>query len=115
MKIRTLIFAVLLGISAVGSVKASYFTAGYLLPICESEVGDTVEDCRLYLAGIVDATITLYAWKFLTVNITCVPKGVTLDQIRIVFIKHANERPQELHTAASSMALNAFSKAFPCE
>jgi hypothetical protein len=43
------------------------------------------------------------------------PDGVKLAELREVFIKYAKKNPEKLNLAASSVAINAFKKASPCE
>jgi hypothetical protein len=111
MKIKILALVVMLGI--VGRVDAGFYTAGEILSDCESEEVDLQNDCVSYIAGIVDATVTWVAWGKMTKQI-CLPQ-VNVRQLRKVFIKYANERPEELHLAAGSLVLASLLKSFPCE
>jgi hypothetical protein len=43
------------------------------------------------------------------------PDGVNLAELRQVYIKYAKENPGKLNLAASSVTINAFRAAFPCE
>ena len=45
----------------------------------------------------------------------CMPNGVTAGQLLRVWIKWANEHPEDLHFEASSLVLNAYIEAFPCD
>jgi len=65
--------------------------------------------CIYYLAGVHDV------WNDLDSKKYCMPDGVKLAELREIFIKYANENPEKLYLAASSMTINAFSKSFPCE
>jgi hypothetical protein len=113
MKIRTMIFVGLLGISAQGN--AGYFKAGEVLEICKS--GSTADKnfCSMYLAAVFDVHESLIDWEALPVKYFCFPIPVTMGHLRKIFIRHANKNPQDLHFGAGSFALNAFGKAFPCE
>jgi hypothetical protein len=112
-KLKILALVVMLGI--VGRVDAvSYFTSSKLLSDCEGEVVSVRNGCVSYLAGLVDTTSTLVVWGFI-VEEFCIPNEVTTGQLRKIYIKFTNERPEALHQTASSMALMAFIDAFPCE
>jgi hypothetical protein len=64
--------------------------------------------CIYYLAGVQDVWSKLDSKKY------CMPDGVKLEQLKEVFIKYAKENPEKLNFAASSVTINAFKKAFPC-
>jgi len=115
MRIKILVLALMLGI--VGRVDAIgvFYTSGQLLSVCESENHGDLLACNHYLSGIVDAHEQLSDWGRLSHNYICFPGGIDTIQIRKVYIKHANEHPEDLHFTAASIVLNAFRIAFPCE
>ena len=115
MKLKILILVGLLTISGIGTAKANYYTAGEVLSDCESKKAVEQAYCVTYLAGISDAHNALVFWKNLQEPKFCAPKGATQGQLRKVFTKYANANPEDLHIAASSVAINAFAIAFPCE
>lgn len=113
MKIKTLALVALLGVT--GRVDATYFvSAGEVLSACESESVDKHNKCVSYLGGIVDATSIWVDWGMMSKKY-CQPKEITLEQLRKIYIKYANEHPEELHLTASGIAINALIEAFPCE
>jgi hypothetical protein len=113
MEIRTLIFVGLLGISAQGS--AAYFKGGELLKLCESESFTEKNYCRMYLSGVVDAHEMLADWDGMPKKYFCTPNGVSLGQLRRIYIKYANEMARDWHKGAGGMVISAFWRAFPCE
>jgi hypothetical protein len=69
-----------------------------------------------YLLNPLDpAHETYVGWNRLAKNSYCVPVNVGQVQLRKVYIKYANDNPQDLHLTAASLATNAFYFAFPCE
>ena len=113
MKIKIFALVVMLGVF--GRVDATYFVnAGDVLAACESEGVDKQNKCVVYLAGIVDATTSWVDWDMMPKKF-CQPDEVTLEQLRKIYVKYANEHPEELHLTASGIAINAFIEAFPCE
>ncbi len=65
--------------------------------------------CIYYLAGVQDVWNDLDSKKF------CMPESVNLTELKEVFVKYAKENPEKLYLAASSVTMNAFNKAYPCE
>ena len=90
-----------------------YYRASEVLTWCESE---SVEQnyCMTYLTGTLDTLNTLVSADGLRTEV-CITKGVGTVQLQKIYIKHANEHPEVLHSAASAVAINAFRQAFPCE
>jgi len=106
MKLRVLASVAVMLMAAIGPAKAAaIYDANEILFSCEQ--GHL--RCIYYLAGVQDAWNNLDSKKF------CMPDGVKLAELKEVFIKYANENPEKLHLAASSVVMNAFNKAFPCK
>jgi hypothetical protein len=112
MKIKILALVLMLGI--VGRADSDFISANTVLPDCENESIAVQNDCVMYLAGVVDATETWIAFGQVR-EVFCIPNDVNLDQLRKIFIKFANEHPEDLHSNAGSVVINALFKAFPCE
>ena len=105
-KLRALALFTVMATSAIGPAKAVvFFDGNELLFSCDK--GHL--KCIYYLAGVQDVWNTLDSKKY------CMPDGVKLAELREVFIKYAKKNPGKLNFAASSVTLNAFKKAFPCE
>jgi hypothetical protein len=75
--------------------------------------------CVMYLAGLTDAATTFSGWdhknKRGAPQGSCIPKAVSQEQLRQVWLRYANQHPGKLHLTASGIALNAFEKAWPCK
>jgi hypothetical protein len=69
--------------------------------------------CASYLAGLVDAAESIYLNTTATPR-SCFPKGVSPEQLRQVWLNHANQYPDKLHLPAAFSALEAFEQAWPC-
>ena len=48
-------------------------------------------------------------------NLFCLPKNVTVGQIKSIFLKHAEAGPEFLHLEAAFLVNNALAAAFPCQ
>lgn len=66
-----------------------------------------------FVAGVVDAFQTLRAEYDIPIS-SCIPKGVSVDQMVDVVCKSLKDNPQKRHLSASSLAIVAIAKAFPC-
>ena len=75
--------------------------------------------CVAYLAGISDSAKALSAWGYRNNGIaptgSCIPKGVTVEQLRAAWLKYASKQPENLHLAASTQVLAAIYEAWPCK
>ena len=85
--------------TAAGEPNAS--TAEYLL-------------CLGYLQAVVDTDATLAEWNE-GPRQACIPKGVTSSSLRQTFLTWLDQRPDHLRFSAASLALAAFSEAWPCQ
>ena len=74
-----------------------------------------INKCSNYLTGITDAHQALYDQEELATKLYCASNRVDQQQLRKVFIKFANDNPQDLHFAAGGIVMNAFIEAFPCK
>ena len=106
MKLTIFAFITIVAMSVIGPAKAaSIYDGNEILFSCKQ--GHL--RCIYYLAGVQDVWNNLDSKKY------CMPDGVKLAELRDVFIKYAKENPGKLYLAASSVTINAFNKAFPCE
>jgi hypothetical protein len=115
MKLRILAFVAVMAISVIGPTKATWLSGHELLSDCASGVIFKENRCTAYVMGIEDTIERLYAWGLLSKRKFCVPPGVSIKQLTGIFIEHANKYPENLKYSASSMVMNAFYVAFPCE
>jgi hypothetical protein len=114
-KLKILAFFTIAAMSVFNSANAGFFTGGKLLPLCESGSASENRACEMYLVGITEAHDGLDRLGGLSREYFCLSKGVSLPQIRKIFIKYANENPQYLKLPASRLVIGAFAKAFPCK
>jgi Rap1a immunity proteins len=105
-KLRVLAFVAIVAMSVSSPAKAAaVYDGNEILFSCEQ--GHL--RCIYYLAGVQDV------WNDLDSKKYCMPDGVKLTELKEVFVKYAKENPEKLYLAASSVTINAFNKAFPCE
>jgi hypothetical protein len=105
-KLKILAFVAVMVVSVIGPAKAAaIYDGNEILFSCKK--GNL--KCIYYLAGVHDARNDLDSKKY------CMPDGVKLAELKEVFIKYAKDNPEKLNFAASSVTINAFTKAFPCE
>lgn len=81
---------------------------------CNSEMADTENGCKLYVAGVIDSYAFLADIENLE-NRICIPDEVTARQLQYIVKKYLNEHPKDLHYTASYIVLVAIRKAFPCK
>jgi len=118
MNIKLAIYYVLfmsLGINvSIAEEARRFYTGNELIQWCETESTVTDGFCFNYLAGVSDTHNLLYAEKEIPKKLYCTPLGVKFGQLRRVFLKYANDNPQDLHLSASRLVLKAFVHSFPC-
>ena len=111
---RALIF---LTCALLSNTALSATSAEQLSMYCQST---SVEYCKGYIAGFYDGRTTNdYGLKKLQACIPTDPSGQRLDvsyeQMRLVFIKWANDNPQKLHYEDWAAVREAFATAWPCK
>ena len=69
--------------------------------------------CIGYIDGIVDSNAMMQG--FLGVQLFCPsPGGISLDQAMRIFLKWANDHPEQLHESARISVMLSLAQAFPC-
>ena len=112
--IRNLIAAMLL-IGASQGAMADFQTGNQLLAKCENEDSFAGQgECLGYLKAAIDTYRTLAVLEEFEPFI-CMPERVNGRQIEKIWIKYANENPENLHMPAAALVLLADIKAFPCD
>ena len=92
------------------------FTDGHgLLRLCKGEANFDSGACHSYLAGIHDAHGSLDHSGVLTEKSFCTPEGVEVGVLKEAFLTYAATRPELLQRTASSLAIDAYRIAFPCQ
>lgn len=115
------------------STSAHAYTGNELVSACQSQ-GSEFFRCMGYIEGFVDGVDAFKSAYVLfeiisgpirkppygerdTVSLSmgyCFPKGVTLGQMRNVFLQYAAQNPADTHRPAEVLLAASFSKAFPC-
>lgn len=116
----TVLFLLVASASAVAST--AYFKVGNdLIASCEGtaageQQASTAEYllCLGYLQAVVDTDATFAEWGDYPRQ-ACIPQGTTSSQLREVFLKWISERPDYHKFSAASLALTAYSEAWPCK
>ena len=104
---------------------ANYFTGNDMMKNC---VGTNSEEpnvnlskynsCVMYLAGVADAEKTYsnaLQSSSIAVDDLCLPYGVTLEQIRQVFMRYMQKHPGDWHWNASNLVHIAFAETWFCD
>ncbi len=114
----------LLGLMLVaGTVTAQdYFYPGNrVMAMCKNTgVGEPRVDlaqylqCIGYLAGIVDADQAHPKPQFAARRV-CFPKGVTIEHVRQVYLRHMGKHPDKWQRPAATNASEAIREAWPCK
>jgi len=92
----------------------SYEDGNGLLRVCEGESNFELGVCHSYLVGIHDAHGSFAYAGLLTAKRFCPPDGVEVGVLKDAFLAYAGARPENLHRTASSLVIDAFRIAFPC-
>ncbi len=114
---------------AAGNARATdTMNAGELVEWCESTKGSHKQFfCDGYMWGFLELFISYqdndnhYYLKegttdqFRKTHKTCIPPSVSNVQMGKVFLKYANERPEQLHKPPYVLVNNSAVKAWPCE
>jgi hypothetical protein len=115
MKRYLLALITIVAMSVSGPANATFLSGHELLSDCTSGVIFKEIRCEAYVMGIEDTIERLEAWEQLSKRKYCLPDTVPIKQLTGIFIEHANKYPENLKYSASSMVMNAFYAAFPCE
>ena len=92
----------------------SYEDGNGLLKACRGDSNFDLGVCHSYLVGIHDAHGSFAYSGLLPDRHFCTPDGVEVGVLKDIFLSYAREQPQDLKRTASSLVIDAFSIAFPC-
>lgn len=98
----------------------SFYDGNTVMRNCEANDVGSLRACLGFLVGVLDAHNTLMAALPARVEgqkkraLICVPLGVTEAQLRQVFLNDMAKVPEQWHFSASSLAIVAFARAWPC-
>ena len=108
---------------------ATMFTANDLKQYCASTVASDQSYCLGYLlgydqgaaytalvaSGALDREVGTAGAEHTYQRITgCSSDGVTMGQVKLIFLKYVDEHPEELHLPASFILSKSLVAAFPC-
>jgi hypothetical protein len=92
----------------------AYWNAADMRDVC-SPGSDSMATCLGYFQGISDTLHSLQSAGFLSKAAhSCIPFDVKAPELRDVFLKQVADDPTTQHMSAASVALVAFSRAYPC-
>ena len=115
--IRPSVAGVVCLLGVLWSIRAECIDGNKLLELCTSSGGPTYYQdqayCAGYLQSINDSLVTLELAGIVQ-QLTCVPKQVSLLQMRDVALQYISTRPEVRHATASSLVLAALKQAYPC-
>jgi len=107
---------VLVGLSLVmvcGNAAGFFETGRGLLQSCDGDDVVQYTQCVGFLTGVADSIKTLVARKQIKKQV-CIPGAVTGRELRATFSTYAKDNDYLLDIAASSVAIDAFRKRWPC-
>ena len=91
-----------------------YKSGNELLVDCTNKNVGRYGICLGYLISVNDTHNTLAGLKYIKAEI-CIPSGVTVKQLKQLFLNFANYQPQYLNNNASSIIFAIYRKEFPCK
>ncbi len=103
----------ILGASA--SHSQSSFQASSLYQACDNSDRTSLAYgvCSAYIRGALD-TYNVIERHFQPQKVLCIPKSISVEQIRLVFLKSAKEKPETTHHDAAFFLVMAMAEAWPC-
>ena len=111
--------AVVVFIILVGTTGASFQRIDEPLWMCEGRASESgipeinILRCATYMGGISDLNAVIQSPG---AALFCPPeRGISLDQVRLIFVKWAQEHPEDLLTTARVSAIPALAETFPCQ
>jgi len=100
--------------SAVAASGYSYEDGNGLAQLCQGDTNFDRGVCHSYLIGIHDAHGSFAHAGLLATRHFCPPEGVEVGVLKQAFLAYADAQPETLHRTASSLVIDAFRIAFPC-
>jgi len=92
----------------------SYEDGNGLVSLCQGDSNFEWGVCHSYLVGIHDAHGSFAFAGLLSAKRFCPPEGVEVGVLKEAFLTYASAHPDKLHRTASSLVIDAFGIAFPC-
>jgi hypothetical protein len=95
-------------VAAISQDGSNYFVTGNLLyDQCTASSETTRALCLSYVGGATDA--------FDIDGTVCVPRGVTVPQVKDVIVNYLTAHPEHRHLPAAALIVTALGQAFPCQ
>lgn len=88
---------------------AGYYTSFKLQRLCAAPSSNN--ECRTYIAGVVD---TLRTGEAVVGSRVCIPRAVTLNTIILAVRQYQTERPGIGHQSAAKIVTESVSAKWPC-
>lgn len=100
----------LIAFACCGNAHAKAMDGNMALAFCKDSI-----NCALIASSYSDGFS--YALMALHTNNTifCLPAGASTGVLGRIFKRYLVDNPEKLHYTAASLAVNAFSEAFPCD
>jgi hypothetical protein len=115
MKLKILALVAIVAMPVISPAKANYYSAKKLLSECETESTINRAICNGYLAGANDTHELHTGLDEGAKKSICIPAGASIERLRAVFVKFANDNLKDSKLDAASVVITAFAEAFPCE
>lgn len=119
-KLTAPLFGAALLVAAAPVSGASFYAGNRLVGFCKGTAAGEAgfnpiayNACVGYLSSMNDAE-EVWASLGLKAKTFCIPEGTTIEQLRQVFLRHMDQRPEYWHFGAAGLAIGAFIKAWPC-
>jgi hypothetical protein len=100
--------------SGIHEVRADIHIASELLNKCESKQFEDLVYCHGYVAGVVDAYLSVMRRDRRPNARFCIEQSASLSDIGRVVLQYLRDNRAELHTAAASNVWLALAGAYPC-
>lgn len=85
-----------------------------LLRMCESKESLDSISCSVYIMGVFDMFAAIQPKLEGRIQPICIPDNISVDQVRKIFVKYANDNPDMLHLSSALMVMASLDKAFNC-
>jgi Ssp1 endopeptidase immunity protein Rap1a len=114
MLVRKTVLAAALAISSPPTL-ANYLTGKDLYADCSKPQGSFSQGfCSGYISGVVDA-VEHYQVSKAAEKSVCVPKEVSIGQVKEIVVRYLTQHPDQRTTTASSLVWDALRNALPCK
>jgi hypothetical protein len=114
MKLALLLLWALTAVALAEDRTPAYWNAADMRDEC-STGSEHMEACLWYFQGVSDTLHSFQSAGLLSKSTRyCIPLAAKAPELRDVFLKQVADDPTTQHMSAASVALVAFSRAYPC-